>query len=385
MKRIAIAGAGFSGAVLAQELAQAGCQVDVFDTRAHIAGNCHTARDEATGVMVHTYGPHIFHTSNPEVWNYVQRFGEFMPFVNRVKAITGGRVYSLPLNLLTINQFFGRTDSPRRAEAFFQQLARDASQDASPPQNFEAQALRLMGRELYEAFFRTYTLKQWGTDATELPASILKRLPVRFDYNDNYYASSYQGIPREGYTAVVARMLDHPGITVHLQRHFDRSQVAGYDHVFCSGPIDSWFNHVEGRLGYRTLDFVREDHEGDYQGNAVINYCDASVPWTRISEHKHFAPWEDHATTVIFKEFSRACEADDTPYYPIRLTEEKALLTHYVARAREERGVTFVGRLGTYRYLDMHVAIAEALAAAKHYVEGMGTQRTMPAFLQDPL
>lgn len=173
-----------------------------------------------------------------------------------------------------------------------------------------------MGRVLYEAFFRTYTLKQWGTDATELPASILKRLPVRFDYNDNYYASSYQGIPREGYTAVVARMLDHPGITVHLQRRFDRSQVAGYDHVFCSGPIDSWFNHVEGRLGYRTLDFVREDHEGDYQGNAVINYCDASVPWTRISEHKHFAPWEDHATTVIFKEFSRACGAGDTPYLP---------------------------------------------------------------------
>lgn len=385
MKHIGIAGAGFSGAVLAQELARAGCTVEVFDTRAHIAGNCHTARDDATGVMVHTYGPHIFHTSDLDVWNYVQRFGEFVPFVNRVKAITQGRVYSLPLNLLTINQFFGRTDSPRQAAAFFQQLAHAADLESSPAQNFEAQALRLMGRALYEAFFRTYTLKQWGTDPTELPASILKRLPVRFDYNDNYYASTYQGIPREGYTAVVERMLDHPNITVHLGRRLDRLEAGDYDHVFCSGPIDGWFNHVDGRLGYRTLDFVREDHDGDYQGNAVVNYCDDSVPWTRISEHKHFAPWETHAKTVIFKEFSRACGGADTPYYPIRLTEEKTLLSHYVGRARAEQGVTFVGRLGTYRYLDMHIAIAEALDAAKHYVASLSDARPMPAFLVEPL
>ena len=386
MTHISIVGAGFSGAVLARELAEAGCQVDVFDTRPHIAGNCHTARDERTDVMVHTYGPHIFHTSNEKVWDYIRRFGEFVPFVNRVKAITGGRVFSLPLNLLTINQFFGKTFSPAEAEAFFSEVG---DKRITAPANFEEQALSLMGRALYEAFFEGYTTKQWGMSPSALPASILKRLPVRFNYDDNYYASRYQGIPRDGYTAVVRNMLDHPSIRVHLDTRFERSYRSDYDHVFWSGPIDDWFGYDEGRLGYRTLDFVREDHDGDHQGNAVINYGDLSVPWTRISEHKHFAPWESHEKTVVFKEYSRLCGEADTPYYPIRLVAEKTLLSRYVSRARDESGVTFVGRLGTYRYIDMHVTIAEALDTAERFKESMrmgtGTGRAMPAFMVDPL
>ncbi|MEH3086958.1 MAG: UDP-galactopyranose mutase [Xylophilus ampelinus] len=382
MPRIAIAGAGFSGAVLAQELGRAGHHVDVFDTRPHIAGNCHTERDAATGVLTHAYGPHIFHTSNLRVWNYIQRFGEFMPFVNRVKAIAGDRVFSLPINLLTINQFFGRTFSPQEAQAFFAEIG---DRRFPAPGNFEEQALSLLGEDLYEAFFKGYTTKQWGVPPSALPASILKRLPVRFNYDDNYYASTYQGMPREGYSAIVERMLDHANIHLHLRTRFERSLAEDYAHVFYSGPIDAWFGHSEGHLGYRTLDFVREDHTGDYQGNAVINYCNPTVPWTRIAEHKHFAPWETHERTVVYKEYSRACEPEDTPYYPIRLTEEKTLLGRYVEMAKMENKVTFVGRLGTYRYLDMHVTIAEALDVADRFLSQADHGATMPAFLVDPL
>ena len=382
MSHIAIVGAGFSGAVLAQELGKAGHQVDVFEERSHVAGNCHTVRDERTGVMVHAYGPHIFHTSNERVWDYVQQFGVFMPFVNRVKAITGGRVFSLPINLLTINQFAGQVFSPSEAQAYFQSIGEGGE---AAPENFEEQGLHLMGRAFYDAFFSGYTTKQWGMSPAALPASILKRLPVRFNYDDNYYASKYQGIPRDGYTAVVKQLLDVPGVTVHLNARFHRSSAADYDHVFCSGPIDAWFGCDEGRLGYRTLDFVREDHEGDFQGNAVINYCDMTVPWTRTSEHKHFAPWEEHAQTVVFKEYSRLCDEGDIPYYPIRLVAEKSLLARYVARARQELNVTFMGRLGTYRYIDMHVTIAEALEVAERYAECHSQRMPMQAFVVDPL
>ncbi|HEY4541397.1 MAG TPA: UDP-galactopyranose mutase [Noviherbaspirillum sp.] len=382
MKKIAIAGAGFSGAVIARELGHAGYEVDVFDTRPHVAGNCHTERDAETGVMVHAYGPHIFHTSNEKVWNYVRQFDEFMPFTNRVKAIYKGRVYSLPINLLTINQFFGKTFSPKEAAAFMQELG---DQSIADPQTFEEQALRFVGRELYEAFFKGYTQKQWGLHPSELPASILKRLPVRFNYDDNYYASSFQGMPKHGYSAIVERILDHPNVHLHLGTKFERDMASDYGHVFYSGPIDAWFGHCEGRLGYRTLDFKPEWHKGDYQGNPVINYCDEDVPFTRISEHKHFSPWKTHEDTVVFKEYSRYCEQGDTPYYPIRLAKEKSQLQLYVEMAQQEKRITFVGRLGTYRYLDMHVTIGEALDAAERFLACEKQGETMPAFNVAPL
>ena len=382
MKRIAIVGAGFSGAVIARELACAGYSIDVYDERAHVAGNCHTARDGETDVMMHVYGPHIFHTSNEVVWNYIRQFDEFMPFVNRVKAITNGRVFSLPINLMTINQFFGKTFDPRQAEAFIAGLG-DAS--ITEPETFEDQALRFVGRDLYEAFFKGYTTKQWGMHPSALPASILKRLPVRFNYDDNYYASKYQGMPKHGYTHIVAKILEHENIRVELGKRFERTMASGYHHVFYSGPVDAWFDFSEGRLGYRTLDFATERHDGDYQGNPVINYCDESVPWTRISEHKHFSPWESHEKTVIYKEHSRLSEPADTPYYPIRLANDKSQLERYIGLARGQQGVTFVGRLGTYRYLDMHVTIAEALDASAHFLRVDANGETAPAFMIDPM
>ncbi|WP_412552923.1 UDP-galactopyranose mutase [Shimia sp. MIT1388] len=368
---IVIVGAGFSGAVIGRRLADAGYRVDVLDSRDHIAGNCHTHRCPDTGVMVHAYGPHIFHTDIQKVWDYVTGFAEFMPYRNQVKSTVGDAVYSLPINLHTINQFFGKTFRPDEARAFIESTQADTS--ITDPQSFEEQALRFVGPALYEAFFKGYTEKQWGCAPTELPASILKRLPLRFNYNDNYFAHKYQGIPKEGYTNLIGNILDHPNIDVHLNTPFSNAHASRADHVFWSGPLDGYFGEKLGRLGYRTLDFERFTSDGDWQGCAVMNYGDPDVPYTRITEHKHFAPWESHDSTVCYREYSRACGADDIPYYPIRLVEEKALLSQYEAMAQAEEGVTFVGRLGTYRYLDMDVTIAEAMVHAETFLSRRGT------------
>jgi UDP-galactopyranose mutase len=381
--RYCIVGAGFSGAVIARELAEAGHAVLVVDERNHVAGNCHTERDADTGVMVHRYGPHIFHTADDEVWAYVNRFTRMLPYVNRVKAVAGGRVYSLPINLLTINQFFGTTMGPAEAEAFIRSRGRT---DIAEPKTFEEQGLRFVGEELYRAFFEGYTRKQWGCDPSELPASILKRLPVRFNYDDNYFAHPHQGMPEDGYTAIVERILAVDGIEVRRACRFEDLDEP-FAHVFYSGPIDRFFGFELGRLGYRTLDFEAFRGEGDLQGTAVINYCDPEVPWTRISEHKHFAPWEAarFERSIAFREYSRACGPDDVPYYPIRLVREKRMLHDYVERARAQKGVSFVGRLGTYRYLDMDVTIGEALAAARTTLDRLRRGETPPAFFLDPL
>ena len=381
-KNIAIVGAGFSGAVIANQLAQAGYTVDVFETRPHIAGNCYSERDAETGVMVHVYGPHIFHTDNERAWEFVNRYAEFKPYVNRVKAITGGKVFTLPINLLTINQFFNKTMGPAEAQEFLQNLGDKSIEN---PTTFEEQALRFVGRELYEAFFKTYTIKQWGLHPSELPASILKRLPVRFNYDDNYFNHKYQGMPANGYTELVQNILDVPGVTVHLSTAFDPADKGNYAHVFYSGPIDAWFKHEDGRLPYRTLDFETFRADGDYQGNAVINYCDDEKKYTRITEHKHFSPWEKHDKTICYAEYSRQCEEKDVPYYPIRQTREKAQLELYVNKAKNEENVTFVGRLGTYRYLDMDITIHEALLTADKFLEAAKNGERMPAFTIDPM
>ncbi|WP_299423209.1 UDP-galactopyranose mutase [uncultured Shimia sp.] len=367
---ILIVGAGFSGAVIGRTLAEAGLKVTVLDSRNHLGGNCHTERCEDTGVMVHTYGPHIFHTDNQRVWDYVTGFADFMPYRNQVKSTVGGAVYSLPINLHTINQFFGKTFNPEEARTFIEATQADTS--ISDPQSFEEQALRFVGPALYEAFFKGYTEKQWGCAPTELPASILKRLPLRFNYNDNYFSHRFQGIPKQGYTHLIGRILDHPGIDVHLNTPYTSMHASKAQHVFWSGPLDGYFGEKLGRLGYRTLDFERFTDVGDWQGCAVMNYGDPDVPFTRITEHKHFAPWETHDSTVCYKEYSRACEPNDIPYYPIRLVEEKSLLTQYETLARSEEGVTFVGRLGTYRYLDMDVTIAEALDYSEKFLRQRG-------------
>jgi UDP-galactopyranose mutase len=382
--RFAIVGAGFSGAVVARELVEAGHTADVFDTRDHVAGNCHTARHE-TGVMVHTYGPHIFHTQHEHVWQYINRFGEMMPYRHKVKAISRGNMYSLPVNLKTINQFFDRNFDAVQAEEFIRSKA-DAT--ITNPVSFEDQGLRFVGRELYEAFFAGYTSKQWGVDPKELPASILARLPVRFNDDDSYFNHPYQAIPKDGYTPIVEAILRHESIKLHLGTRFNpssHSEFGEFDHVVWTGPIDAFFGFEFGRLGYRTLDFEPEVCDGDYQGHPVVNYCDVDVPYTRITEHKHFAPWEDHSRTIIYREFSRLCGESDTPYYPIRLVKEKEQLLNYVQLARNAKGVTFIGRLGTYRYLDMDVTIHEALLASKAMLDCLAKHQALPSFSIDPM
>ena len=379
-KSILIVGAGFSGATIARTLAEAGLSVDIIDSRDHLAGNCHSARDAETGVMVHIYGPHIFHTDDSEAWDFIRRYGIMMPYTNRVKSTVGGQVYSLPINLHTINQFYGKTLRPAEARAF---LAEQADNSIAEPQNFEEQALKYVGRALYEAFFKGYTQKQWGLDPRTLPASILKRLPVRFNYDDNYFAHRYQGMPQDGYTAIVAAMLDHPNIHLRLNTRYQRSDSAAYAHTFYSGPLDGYFDYQHGRLDYRTLDFERFTATGDYQGTAVMNYGDLDVPYTRITEHKYFAPWENHDNTVCYREYSRACGENDLPYYPIRLTAAQPLLDTYQQAARGLESITFIGRLATYRYLDMDVTIREALNAARAYLAAQANSSPMPVFLHD--
>lgn len=372
-KRFLVVGAGFSGVVLANRLAEAlEAEIHVVEQRNHIAGNCHTSRDGETGIMVHQYGPHIFNTSRRDVWEFIQRFGEFVPFINRVKAVTRSGVYSLPINLHTINQFFQTRLSPVEAEELIRSKADTSIVD---PANFEEQALRMMGRELYEAFFAGYTRKQWGCEPSELPASILKRLPMRFDYNDNYYHAEFQAIPREGYTEIVGRMLDHPNIKVSLNTRFDRAASDGYDHVFYTGPIDEYFGFALGRLGYRTVTFSAFRGTGDHLGNAVLNYPDMDVPYTRVHEHKHFTPWEKHEKTIWFEEYSKETEADDVPFYPKRLSQDMALLKQYGELASAQANTSFLGRLGTYRYLNMDHAIGEALDFAESVIVSVREHR----------
>lgn len=367
--------------MLARELAKSGLRrVVVIDSRDHVAGNCHTERDTNTGVMIHKYGPHIFNTDKVDVWNYVNRFGDFKPFVNRVKASTSRGVFSMPINLHTINQFFGKRLSPVEARKFVRELG---DQAIVQPQNFEEQALKFIGKDLYEAFFKGYTIKQWGCDPRELPASILKRLPVRFSYDDNYYNNPYQGIPADGYTSVVRNILDCEGVEVRTGVEFNHGMRADYDHVFYTGPIDAFYGYKLGKLSYRTVYWGREDGEGDMQGNAVINYPSIDVEYTRIHEHKHFAPWENHDKSMLFKEYSKETEDGDIPYYPKRLGKDKILLLKYANMAKEDKGVSFLGRLATYRYLDMHNVIAEALDFAIRFRK-LGAASPETRFSCDP-
>ena len=381
MNNYLIVGAGFSGAVLARALAEhGGARVLVIDSREHIAGNCHTERDASTGVMIHQYGPHIFHTDKKHVWDYVNRFGEFRPFVNRVKASIDKGIFSMPINLHTINQFFGKHFSPNQARAFIATLG-DSS--IGEPANFEEQALKFIGRDFYESFFYGYSKKQWGCEPRELPAAILKRLPVRFNYDDNYYNSPLQGMPVDGYTAVITNILNYPGIEVKTGMTFDPAMRAEFDHVFFTGPIDAYYGYSLGRLSYRTVFWDRVDGLGDMQGNAVINYPGMDVGHTRIHEHKLFTPWEKHERSVSFVEFSKETEVADVPYYPKRLPGDKEMLLGYAAMAREDHGVSFLGRLATYRYLDMHQVIAEALDFSERFLK-LGAVSPQIRFSCDP-
>ncbi|MFA0237720.1 MULTISPECIES: UDP-galactopyranose mutase [unclassified Vibrio] len=370
MKKILIIGSGFSGLTIARLLAEKGVKVKVVDDRAHIGGNCFDKRDEKTNINVHVYGPHIFHTDNKMVWDFVNKWGDFEPYITRVKATANGKVYSLPVNLHTINQFYGAALSPTEAK---QLIESKGDQSIQAPKSFEEQAVKFVGDDLYKTFFYGYPKKQWGMDPTDIPASVLKRLPVRFDYNDNYFSHQYQGIPRDGYTAIFENMLNHPNIELVLNVKLVKEDVdklideEGYEHVFFSGAIDHFYNYEFGRLEYRTLKFEKFYSEDDYQGCAVMSYCDENVPFTRITEHKYFTPWEKHEKSVMYKEYSKKCEDGDIPYYPVRHVSGDDVWNLYEARSKKEKNITFVGRLATYRYLDMDVCIKEAIECFENY------------------
>ncbi len=378
--RFLIVGAGFSGAVLAHRLTELlpDCLIDIYEEKPHLAGNCFTQRDSKTGIMVHEYGPHIFNTDKKETWDFVNQFIELKTYPHKVRAIANGSVYTLPVTLHTINQFYGKTLSPNEAKKFIDSVA---DKNITEPKNFEEQALRFIGKDLYKAFFYGYTKKQWGCEPSELPASILKRLPVRFSYDDNYYNNPLVGMPLNGYTPFVEKLLNKKNIQVALNKKFNPSEEhLSYDHIFFTGALDAFFNYKFGRLGYRTITFEKFYAKGDYQGTSVINYCDITVSHTRITEHKHFAPWEKHEDTICFKEFSKETTEDDIPFYPKRLAADKALLMKYRLEAELQKHTSFLGRLATYRYMDMHHVIDESLQFADSFVNAYINNTLLPVF-----
>lgn len=373
--RIAIAGAGLSGAAIARTLAEAGIAVTVFETRPHVAGNCHTERDPETGIQLHRYGPHIFHTDDDRVWAFVNRFARFLPYRHSVRSTVGGRVFSLPVNLHTINQFFDRALRPEEARTF---IAAGTEGQPDAAANFEACALALIGRPLYEAFFRGYSEKQWGCPAREIPAAVLGRLPLRFNYDDSYFNHRHQAMPVEGYTAMVTRMLDHPLIELRLGCGFSPGWAPRWRHLFWTGPLDAFFGHSLGRLGYRSLRFESFRATGDWQGCAVMNFPDPTVAMTRMTEHRHFAPWESHDQTVVTREYPIDCGPADTPFYPTRRTADLLLAARYAEHAASLGNVSFAGRLGTYRYLDMDVTLREALDLAEAWLAAERLSAPLP-------
>jgi UDP-galactopyranose mutase len=378
-----IVGSGFFGLTIAERCAtELGLTVQVIDRRPHIGGNAYSEADPETGIEVHRYGAHLFHTSNQRVWDYVNRFTDFTPYQHRVYTTYRGEVFPLPINLGTINQFQRAAYSPDEARAW---VAEQASRLTHEPANLEEKAISLIGEPLYEAFIKGYTAKQWQTDPRELGADIISRLPVRYTYDNRYFSDTYEGLPVDGYTAWIERMADHPNITVTLDTDFfDESQPfnkkasVGVTPVVYTGPVDRYFDSAHGDLSWRTLDFETEVlPTGDFQGTTVMNYADPDVPHTRVHEFRHFHPERDYPAdrTVVMREFSRFAEADDEPYYPVNTPQDRERLLAYRELAKGETDVLFGGRLGTYQYLDMHMAIGSALSMfdnliAPHFTDG---------------
>ena len=356
-----IVGAGLFGATFAQKAREAGKTVLVIDKRAHVGGNIYT--EDIAGIQVHKYGAHIFHTNDHRVWEYVNRFATFNRYTNSPMANYHGELYSLPFNMLTFNKMWGVV-TPDEAKAKIEEQRRESG--ICEPQNLEEQAISLVGKDIYEKLVKGYTEKQWGRPCHSLPAFIIKRLPVRFTYDNNYFNALYQGIPTDGYTAMVEKMLE--GIEVrlgvdYLENRDTYSKIAAK--IVYTGAIDAYFDYCFGALNYRSIRFETEVLDTDnYQGNAVINYTDAETPYTRIIEHKHFV-FGTQKGTVISREYSQEWTPEIEPYYPINNEANNALYEKYRALAEKEEKVVFGGRLGQYRYYDMDAVILSALDTAE--------------------
>jgi UDP-galactopyranose mutase len=382
-----VVGAGLFGLTVAERAAEAGLSVTVIDRRDHLGGNAWSSVDAETGIEVHRYGSHIFHTSNERVWDYVRRFTAFTGYRHRVYSTHAGTVYPLPINLGTLNQFFGTAMGPEAARALVAEQAAEGLAGGTPT-NLEDKAISLIGRPLYEAFIRDYTAKQWQTDPRELPASVIARLPVRYTYENRYFADTYEGLPTRGYGPWFEAMAAHPRIDVRLgtdffdaAQPFSRSAVRGQVPVVYTGPVDRYFDEHAGPLGWRTLDLETEVLPvRDFQGTSVMNYADLDVPHTRVHEFRHYHPEREdrHAQdrTVIMRERSRFALPGDEPYYPVATPQDRERLRAYRALAEDEPDVHFGGRLGSYLYLDMHMAIASALSL---WTSGAVLERSAPA------
>ncbi len=367
-----VTGAGLFGAVFAREAADAGKKVLVIDRRDHPAGNIHT--EDRDGILIHRYGAHIFHTSDEEVWRYVSRFASFNRFTNAPLARYRGKLYHLPFNMNTFYALWG-TATPREA---LERIAEQRKEITGEPRNLEEQAIALVGRDVYETLVRGYTEKQWGRPCSELPASIIRRLPVRLTWDNNYFNDLYQGIPREGYTRMVERMLE--GIEVRLNTPWDPSMRALADRIVYTGSIDGWFGASLGRLEYRSLRFETERMEiPDYQGNAVINDTNAEIPYTRTIEHKHFAYDQaeiaEKPFTWVTREYPMKWEEGAEPYYTVNDEKNSVLYSRYRRLAEEDPQVIFGGRLGMYRYFDMDDTVRAALDTARKELGQDGKKR----------
>ena len=362
---LVIVGTGFFGSTIAERVAsQLGKRVLMIEKRDHIGGNCFSTTDPDTGIEYHKYGPHIFHTSNASTWNYITQFTKFNTYRHRVTTQYQDKTYSMPINLGTINAFYNKNYSPDEARQFLKKEIE--SYTIENPKNFEEKGITLIGKPLYEAFIRGYTLKQWQTDPVNLPASIINRLPVRYNYNNDYFDDTYQGIPVNGYTAIFEKMLSQDTITVSLNADFFDIQplIPDSTPVVYTGPLDRYFDYKHGPLGWRTVDFEKRVEEtDDYFGNSVMNFADESNPYTRAHEFKHYHPERDYTEdkTLLFYETSRFAKENDDPYYPINSPNDSQKLKLYQEEANTLDNVYFGGRLGNYKYWDMHHTIASAL------------------------
>ena len=362
---LVIVGAGLFGLCIAERAAsQSGARVAIVERRGHIGGNAYSYRDQATGIEVHQYGSHIFHTSNARVWTYLNQFTAFTNYEHRVWTQHDGRLFPMPINLATISLLEGRALSPKEATAFL--AGQVGAFRESQGRNFEERALASIGPRLYDAFIRGYTRKQWQVDPRELPASVFTRLPVRLNLDTRYFDDTWQGLPAEGYTCMMEAMLRDPSIDVILDTDFfDIRQGLSPDQlIIYTGPIDRYFDFSEGGLGWRTLDFETQVLErGDYQGTSVMNFADEDVPFTRIHEFRHLHPERPYPRdrTIIMKEFSRVAGKRDEPYYPVATPEDRRRLHGYREAMKATPGVFFGGRLASYQYLDMDMAVASAL------------------------
>lgn len=370
---LVIGGAGLFGLTVAERAAAHGLNILVVEKRTRVGGNAASHVDERTGIEVHDFGSHIFHTSNDRVWEYLARFTEFVPYTHRVRTVTGGRVLPLPLNLATVCAFYDRPFTPAQARARI--LADAEGIDPGTATTLEDRAVGSIGRPLYNALILGYTMKQWGRHPRELPAETIARLPVRYTFDDAYFTDTHQGIPADGYQAWLERMATHPRITVELEQDaIGDNRGAPLLHT---GPIDAYFGHCHGRLSWRSVQLDKDHPDtGDFQGCPVLNYADPGVPFTRIHEYKHFRPDRPAEGTVIHRETSHDTQPGETPAYPVNTPQDRERLAAYRADAAQLPALWFGGRLGTYKYLDMHAAVASALTLWNNTIR--------PYFTKDP-